>query len=201
MPGYRLVLDLVASTLAARRPQPTSVLVPGCGTGAELSVAAVVMPDALFTAIDPSRGMLDVAQRKVKADGSDARVAFHHGFLDETGHDLHDAAILSLVLHFLPDDGAKRDLLSGIAQRLRKRAPFLLVDAVKPDADDAALHDWLQRRGNSSAQASEVIGRMQESWHRVPLERLIGLLDQAGFHVREPFFRAFGYLGILAEKA
>ncbi|WP_342767850.1 class I SAM-dependent methyltransferase [Aurantiacibacter xanthus] len=191
----------MASTLAARRPQPTCVLVPGCGTGAELSAAALAMPDALFTAIDPSQGMLDVARHKAKADGSHARIAFHHGLLDETGPDLHDAAMLSLVLHFLPDDGAKRDLLAGIARRLSAGAPLLLVDAVKPDDDDAALRDWLRRRGHSSAEASAVIERMQESWHRVPLERLIGLLEQAGFHIREPFFRAFGYLGILAERA
>lgn len=201
VPGYRLVVDVMASTLGARRPRPTSVLVPGCGTGAELLAAALVMPDALFTAIDPSQGMLDVAQRKAKAEGSYARIAFHHGLLDETGGAIHDAAMLSLVLHFLPDDGAKRDLLTGIARRLCKGAPLLLFDAVKPDDEDAALHDWLQRRGHSCAEASAVIERMQGNWHRVPLERLVGLLEQTGFHIREPFFRAFSYLGILAERA
>lgn len=200
VPGYRLAIDLMASVLAVRRPPPMRVLVPGCGTGAELSAAAPALPGAGFTAVDPSAGMLDVARRKAEADGSQGRIDFHHGTLDGVPGAAHDAAMLSLVLHFLPDDGAKRDLLRGIASHLRKGGALLLVDAVEMDGGDAALHDWLRRWGHDPAGAATVIERMQGAWHRVPEDRLVRLLEQAGFIVGEPFFRAFGYLGILAER-
>ncbi|WP_319517686.1 hypothetical protein [uncultured Martelella sp.] len=78
---------------------------------------------------------------------------------------------------------------------------MLLVDAVETEDGDAALNQWLLRRGHQPAEAAAVIERMRKNWHRISQERLTRLLEQAGFRIKEPFFMAFGYLGILAEKA
>lgn len=201
VPGYRLALELMASSLAAHRPQPMRILVPGCGTGSELLAVATLLSKARFTAADPSEGMLAMARRKAKADGSDARIDFHHGMIEELSDGVHDAAMLCLVLHFLPDNGRKHDLLAGIAARLRQGALFLLVDAIETCDGDEALADWLRRKGHSASEGAEVIERMRRTWHRLTEERLYELLAEAGFSVREPFFRSFGYLGILAIKA
>ncbi|MAA98784.1 MAG: methyltransferase type 12 [Stappia sp.] len=200
VPGYGLAIGLMAHVLAARRPRPARVLVAGCGTGAEILAGAALLADTRFTAVEPSAGMLETARRKARAEGVEGRIDFHRDMLENTPEAPHDAAMLSLVLHFLPDDGAKRDLLRAIAARLRTGGQLLLVDALAPQEDDAPLRDWLQGRGHAPAAAEAVVGRMRETWHRIPRDRLVRLLEDAGFRVTAPFFQAFDYLGLEARR-
>lgn len=149
----------MASVLSARIAEPGQILVPGCGTGTEILALASSLPQARFTALDPSTGMLAAARAKVEDMGIGSRISFAQGFLHDFTHDLHEPATLSLVLHFLPDDGAKFDLLKGIAARLTDDAPLLLLDAVATDDDDEALRIWLLQQGHRATEVQVQIPR------------------------------------------
>ncbi|MFN7678422.1 MAG: class I SAM-dependent methyltransferase, partial [Cyanobacteriota bacterium] len=70
IPGYASLARLSVSLLAAS-PQANqlgaSVLVAGCGSGAELLEAKQLRPDWSLTAVDPSEAMLALAQHKLSA--------------------------------------------------------------------------------------------------------------------------------------
>lgn len=200
VPGYPLAVDLMACILAPCFSGPCRILVPGCGTGTEMLALAGLLPHARFTAVEPSPGMLELARRKLALAGVEDRVTFIQGMVGDSPDAPHDAATLSLVLHFLPDNGAKAALLGEIARRLIDNAPLLLFDAVWSDAADNALRLWLQRQGHGEGIANAVLKRMRSQWHRSSPERVGQLLAEAGFSAIEPFFQAFGFLGLRAQR-
>lgn len=200
VPGYALALDLMGCILASQACKPSRIFVPGCGTGSEIAVLVRQLPHARFTALDPSSGMLEAARSKLAATGSAERTAFVHGMVEDLPEEAHDAATVSLVLHFLPDDGTKVAFLEGVGRRLSPGAPLLLFDATALEGADEGLALWLARQGHSPEAVRAVLARMEAEWHRVTRERVNEVLAEAGFTVSRPFFQAFGFLGVLAER-
>lgn len=199
VPGYALALALFGCTLAGRIDPQGTILVPGCGTGSEILALASVFPQARFTAVEPSAAMLAKARRRLEDAGIDHRTEFIHGFLEDAPQVRHDAATASLVLHFLPDDGAKASFLAGVARRLAPGAPLLLLDSSR-ESDDRVLRRWLERRGHASQAVDAICQRMNTEWHRVPRERLASLLADTGFIPSQSFFQAACYTGVIAER-
>lgn len=200
VPGYALALDLMGCILATRASAPSRILAPGCGTGSEIAVLARQLPHARFTALDPSAGMLEAARSKLAAIGSAERTAFVHGMVEDLPDDPHDAATISLVLHFLPDDGSKVAFLDSVGRRLSPGAPLLLFDATASEAADEGLALWLARQGHFPEAVQAVLTRMRTHWHRATRERVDALLAEAGFTTGRPFFQALGFFGVLAER-
>ncbi|MDH4982139.1 class I SAM-dependent methyltransferase [Hyphomicrobium sp. D-2] len=201
VPGYALALELMAAILAVQLSGPCRILVPGCGTGAEILAIANSLPEASFVAVEPSAGMLDLARQRIAAAGLSERVEFVSGYLDDVGErGRFDAATVSLVLHFLPDDGAKQAFLSGVAQRLAANAPLLLLDAPSVAFDESALRQWLlTQHGPGVPPPDAVIKRMQTLWHRATPERIAELLARTGFAEQATFFQTLGYVGTSAR--
>nr|WP_186363594.1 class I SAM-dependent methyltransferase [Rhizobium sp. ACO-34A] len=199
VPGYALAFELFACTLTGRIDPQSSILVPGCGTGSEILALARTFPEARFTAVEPSDAMLEKARYRLTEAGIASRVEFINGFLEDTPEQAHTAATVSLVLHFLPDDGAKVGFLENVARRLSPGAPLVLLDP--PDkGEDAVLRLWLERRGHTPGAADAICRRMREEWHRITPERLANLLNVAGFTHPETFFKVPGYCGFVAER-
>jgi len=199
VPGYALALALFGCTLAGRINPQGTILVPGCGTGSEILALASVFPQACFTAVEPSAAMLAKARGRLQHAGIDHRTEFIHGFLEDAPQVRHDAATASLVLHFLPDDGAKASFLAGIARRLIPGAPLLLLDPSR-EADDRVLRRWLEGRGHASEGLDAICQRMDKEWHRIPRKRLADLLAHTGFTCGGTFFQAASYTGVVAER-
>lgn len=199
VPGYALALELSGCVLAERIEPQGTILVPGCGTGSDILALARIFPEARFTAIEPSAGMLEKARHRIADAGIAARVEFIHGFLTDAPHGSCMAATVSLVLHFLPDDGAKAAFLADIARRLAPGAPLVLLDPPATD-DDRLLRRWLESRGHTPVAANAICNRMATEWHRITPERLDALLESAGFTHASTFLRTPGYTGIVAER-
>lgn len=199
VPGYALALELFGCTLAGRSDPKGAILVPGCGTGSEMLALARVLPEACFTAVEPSLAMLEKARHRLAEAGIDNRVEFLHGFLTDAPRRTHTAATVSLVLHFLPDDGAKAAFLAEIARRLAPGAPLLLLDPPIAE-DDSLLRRWLEGRGYQASAAHAVCRRMETEWHRVTPERLDSLLGNSGFTRADVILRVPGYAGLIAER-
>lgn len=129
--GYDACHELSACMLAATLgPQSTAkVLVVGAGGPAqEITIGGRLEPNWFFTAVDPSEPMLEIARAHVADAGMAERTEIVLGRV----HDLptkrvFDAATLIGVLHHLPGDEAKQDILRAIASRLRPGTPLILA--------------------------------------------------------------------------
>ena len=134
IPGYaslaRLAVALLSESPLASR-SGTSILVAGCGTGAELLEARAQRPDWRLTGLDPAAAMLSLAKERLapgdaidwlccKVEDVDKQLSF-------------DGALAVLVLQSLPDDGSKLGFLTALAKLLRPGAQLVLVDLMQPE--------------------------------------------------------------------
>jgi tRNA (cmo5U34)-methyltransferase len=207
MPGYDVLHETVAALLKNELSDEARILAVGVGTGEEIARLAPGNPGWRLTAVDPSAEMLAVARERVEGSGLGDRVDFHVGY----AHDLpagqaYDAATLILVQHFLPDDGAKLDLLRSIATRLKPGSPLILANMhgdLRDPVTQRLYQAWKRRqiaRGMSASDADAMFQGLPQVVHFVSSERIRELLSEAGFGDVEPVFNAFVIGGWLARK-
>lgn len=214
IPGYtslaRLSVSLLAASPRAGEPEAT-VLVAGCGSGAELLAARQLRPDWRLTAVDPAPDMLAIARRKLAAaagaDGPDSSVPaiqWREGTVEDLpAAPLFDGALAVLVLQGLADDGSKLRFLSSLARGLRPGAQVVLVDQMLPDRTGLEGQLIAARR---LFQAFSGLG--DGPWkepllgpiHPISLARLTVLLEAAGFSDPIPVFRALDYEGFVLQR-
>lgn len=193
VPGYELALDLAAGYLAASCGQAVDILAPGCGTGGDVLALAGRMPQAHFLAFDPSRGMMEKARERFGAAGVLSRVDLRCCTMDAIDKTRHDAALVSLVLHFLADDGDKANFLRAVHDRVQPNAPLLLFDAVLEPGDDNLLAAWLRGQGHAVAAVEAILNRIDKDWRRITSARRDELLVEAGFEKARRIMRVPGF--------
>ncbi|EMH4075920.1 TPA: methyltransferase [Serratia marcescens] len=193
VPGYQFAQALLTATLAQTLPNDATLLLAGCGTGSELEALAAANASWRFSAVEPSAGMLAAARAKAEAAGYAQRVSFQPTLLQQAPQTRHDAAVCSLVLHFIADDGAKLHFLQQLAQRLSPAAPLLLFDYQPEGLPVSHYQHWLQSAGHSAAQAQEVIERTRRNWHPMAAARSRLLLAESGFTAPQQLCGALGF--------
>jgi tRNA (cmo5U34)-methyltransferase len=195
IPGYGVLHTLtatVAATLldgARGAGASPRVLLAGAGTGAELAALAAARPTWRFVAADPSAAMLAHLRRRAASLDVRERLTVHAGEVGSLPRaEPFDAATLLLVLHFLPDDGAKLALLRDVGARLRPGAPLLLADmAGERDSPEYALllgawETHLRAAAGAPADAAaRAVTAVRAGIHPVDERRLGALLADAGF--------------------
>ena len=126
--GYDACHELSACMLAAALGAGTtaSILVVGAGgTAQEIVTAGKLEPNWRFTAVDPSRPMLDLAVQRLTSAGLAGRTDVRLGYVDDLpGDEQFDAATLIGVLHHLPGEVAKENILKAVAKRLKPKPRF-----------------------------------------------------------------------------
>jgi tRNA (cmo5U34)-methyltransferase len=204
IPGYaslaRLAVALLAvSPLASRAG--ASVLVAGCGTGAELVEARAQRPDWQLTAIDPSADMLTAAQERLGSEG----IQWRQTTVEALQADACFAGALSvLVLQSLPDDGTKLAFLTALARSLEPGGQLVLVDLMAPERSplqtqvDAAWLGFQQASGLDAAPTD--LASLTQGLHPIGEARLNALVNAAGFSDPARIFQALGYEGFLLQR-
>lgn len=195
--GYDACHELSACMLAAALgPQSAAeVLVVGAGGPAqEITIGGQLEPNWRFTAVDPSEPMLDVARTHIANAGMAGRVELVQGSVHDlpTGP-LFDAATLIGVLHHLPGDAAKQDILQAIARRLKPGAPLILAGNHHAYASEPLLlAAWGQRWRMHGATPDEVklkLGKILQGADPPHSEGAVfALLASSGFEAPKRFF-------------
>lgn len=213
IPGYASLARLGVALLAASplaSAQGSSVLVAGCGTGAELLEATAQRPDWLLTALDPAEEMLAVARSRLQGLGS---IDWRCSTVEELGAEARfDGALAVLVLQALPDHGEKLAFLSALARCLRPGGQVLLVDLMKPERSPLQAQIEVARKGFQLASglssragdpgdpASAVAAALTGGLHPIGLTRLTALVNAAGFGDPAPVFQALDFEGFLLQR-
>ncbi len=209
IPGYASLARLSVALLAASARaglQGASVLVAGCGTGAELVEARAQRPDWQITALDPSAAMLAEARQRLGSEGIDWRQARVED-LETRG--CFAGALSVLVLQSLPDDGTKLAFLTALARSLEPGGQLVLVDLMAPERSPLQAQvqqAWLgfQRASGLEALAGSADGELTaltHGLHPIGVARLTALVNAAGFSDPARVFQALGYEGFLLQRA
>ncbi len=203
---HELTACMLSATLGSRRS--AHVLVVGAGGGAqEIVTASALGPDWRFTAVDPSRPMMDLAVAELNRRGLAKRTDVHLGYVDDLpAQPRFDAATLIGVLHHQPGDEAKRRLLRSIADRLTPGAPLVLAGNRQAYASQPLLlAAWGERWRMQGAAAEDVqakLGRILEGADPpVSEEAVAALLADAGFERPTWFFSSLFWGACLARRA
>lgn len=205
-PDYDLIHELIPCLLFQHmnKTEEKSLLIAGCGTGAEMATILKTSPSWNITGIDPSIEMTKIAADKLNAIHSPAEYKIITGTIADLPLVKYDAATLILVLHFLTDEGKKLRLLTDISGRLTPGAPLILVDIF--GQRDLFLYNlsllkvYLVNKGINENLLEQGINHIKNDLFPVSEERLIELLNLAGFGNTKRFHQSLIFGGWITEK-
>lgn len=195
--GYDACHELSACVLAASLSigRAARVLVVGVGgTAQEIITMAALEPSWTFVGVDPSSAMLETAAANLEAHGLLGRTRLLLGTVDALAFDApFDAATLIGVLHHVPGDEAKQQLLRSIQAHLNVDAPFVLACNHYTYAEQPLLlKTWAERWRQQGATPDEVkakLAKIMQGADPPGSEAAVGkLLQECGFGESQRFF-------------
>ena len=202
IPGYDHLFQATLALFTTLLDREAHVLIVGCGTGREIATFAPAQPQWRFTAVDPSRQMVDTTARAVRRLGLNERVTLHHGYVDDLPSQPHfDAATVINVLHFLPDDGPKQRLVQSVARRVRAGGGVALFDLHGTPSSPSFKHlmegwtTFMASRGLTGEALMQFLKRLDEGIVYVPEARILAMCKQAGLTFSSRYFGGFLYGG------
>lgn len=207
IPGYEALHTMVLSFLHSKLPQKAKLLIVGAGSGMELVTFGKANLQWELLGVDPSSNMLTIAQQKIEQQNLSNRVKLFQGYTHELSETpLYDAATCILVMHFLPDDGSKLELLQSISQRLKPSATLILVDLFGEKGTEtfeqlAQVWKLYSKEMGMSVQMIEKREKAkQEGIYPIPEPRVLELLEQADFGNIMKFYTGLLFGGWIATK-
>lgn len=203
LPGVETLYHLLRAVAQTRLADGDTVLIVGAGGGREIETLAASPQRLNFVGVDPSAPMLALAQSYADKAGVSERTQLIEGTIEAApGAPLAGLATSLLVMHFLPDDGAKAAFLAAIRARLRPGAPLLLADLSPSDASEfAALTPLFLAHAGLMGLDRERIALGLDVMAGLPTvspTRTIALLAGAGFGAVVPVFQGLWYRAWLA---
>ncbi|ABC24446.1 class I SAM-dependent methyltransferase [Rhodospirillum rubrum] len=218
IPGYGLLHDIAAVTMAALVPPQARLLVVGCGTGTDILRLAPHQPGWSFVGVDPAAEMLALARLRLAEAGLEGRTTLVEGRVEAVEPPPaggFDGALCLLVGHFLPDSPAtaeaaygKAALLAGVAALLRPGAPLLIADFALPPPTEVLpaglIEDawtlWQHERGIAAEAIDRGLAHARRAIHPIDPARLGALLGAAGFTPPAGVFQALQVRGWLSFR-
>ncbi|AYM88892.1 class I SAM-dependent methyltransferase [Pseudoalteromonas agarivorans] len=196
VPGYELLHQLTNAQLKATLKDNAHILVVGAGTGKEILALAALNPTWQFTAQDTSSDMLAIAKQAFEEHGIAKRVNVIKGELDKLSTKA-DAALCLLVMHFLKDDGSKKQLLKNIKANLNKGANLFISDLMKPETDfeREAQITVCADLGLSDAGQAYTAQNLDSEFYPLDRMRFSELLNECKYGIPKLYFKALGFSG------
>lgn len=207
--GHEACHELAACALSAHlgRGGTRRLLIAGAGgTAQEVRSIGALEPGWRFTAVDPSQPMLDLAMSRTQALGLAARVDARLGLVEDLpAGESFDGATLIGVLHHLPGEEAKRNVLRSIAARLPAGAPLVLAcNRYAYASQPFLLKVWGERwrmHGASDDEVQAKLGKILQGADPPQSEQAVfTLLRDAGFERPQLFFSSLFWGAWIATR-
>jgi tRNA (cmo5U34)-methyltransferase len=200
-------LHALTDAVLAEIPPTAQVLCVGAGTGAEIFHFADKFPGWRFTAVEPSRPMLDVFQQKAEERGILFRCSLHCGYLDSLpSGDSFDTATAFLVSQFILEKDSRTAFFQNIANRLRPGG-ILVSSDLAGDLDsvecESLLELWVKlMRGGEITH--DGVQKMREAYRRdvavLPPREIGDMIARGGFESPVLFFQSAMIHGWYAKR-
>ncbi|MNF95118.1 putative methyltransferase [compost metagenome] len=161
-------------------------------------------PQARFTLIDLSTGMLDIAKERFNDHGA-YEMTIHVGdYTTFEDSEPYDAVISSLSIHHL-EDGDKQALYARIFQLLKPGGVFVNADQVlgqTPFLDGLYRSDWVAKieATDLSQEALQAAYERTKLDKMAPLDAQLGWLRDAGFEDVDCVYKSYNFVVMLARK-
>ncbi len=202
--GYQAAYELGVSAMTAQLDgqDTASLLFVGLGTGAELMpYTRFNVPGWRFTGVDPSDAMLDVARKRLDAEGLLSRTHLHLGELPTLPPcPPFDGAQVMGVLHHVEGEEARLELLREVTRRLKPGAPFVLGCRVGTDPE---LTNVELRRLRAYGISPEALEHRRQRFAEIrPIESdtaLFEMFARTGLVRPRPIFVSLQYKVFLAR--
>lgn len=194
---FREGIHLLLGAVFARLPERARMLCVGAGTGAEIHSLASRFPGWTFTAVEPSAGMVSVAQQRAKDYGYADRCTFHVGYLDTLPPSgPFDCASSLLVSQFILNQEDRTRFFAAIAHRLNTGGVFVSSDLASDTATAAyksLLTVWLRTMAAADVSPARVL-QMQDTYAKdvaiLPPQQVAALIASVGFEAPVQFYQA-----------
>ncbi|MEM9462931.1 MAG: class I SAM-dependent methyltransferase [Myxococcota bacterium] len=206
VPGYDLLHTMLPAVLRATAPECKRVLAIGCGPAREVVTLAHELEGSIIDALDPSPAMVATARKTVEDAGLTERIRIiPHALADFTVERPYDAVVALLVGHLVADDGSRARFLEDLSKALCPGAVAVLAeleDAGPAHAllTEAHLH-CSEAAGVDPDRIITMRQRLSGRFHAITRARLAELASGVGLRVNAEFFRSFGFVGLLLERA
>jgi tRNA (cmo5U34)-methyltransferase len=198
VPGFAGLHQMMSQLLAERVPQAGRVLVLGAGGGLELKALAEQHPHWTFDGVDPSAGMLELAQRTVAPHA--ARVRLHEGYVDVAPPGPFDGATCLLTFHFIARE-QRLETLRQLHRRLLRGAPLVIAHISFPQTEPERSV-WIARHvafgGIDPAQAESARQAIGSRLTILAPEEEEAMLREAGFSDVSLFYAGLSFRGWVA---
>jgi len=208
VPGYRMLISMVA-LVAQRYCQPSSKVYDlGCSTGANvLAVAGALKGVDLkcdIVAVDNSEAMLEQAELNLKNSRIGTKVFWENVDICDITINNASLVIMNYTLQFIPV-AARDTLIAKIAKGLLGSGVLLLSEKICFDSDvidsemNELYHSFKSANGYSDLEISQKRSALENVLVRESIAKHTQRL-QAYFSTVLPLFQSFNFVSFLAIK-
>ncbi len=208
VPGYRMLISMVA-IVAQRYCQPsTKIYDLGCSTGASvLAIAGAlkgVDSNCSIVAVDNSEAMLAQAAKNLQNSGLDIKVSWEKRDICDAPISDASLVIMNYTLQFIPL--AKRDtLIAKIAKGMIVSGALLLSEKICFDSDiiDSEMNELYHSFKGANGYSDLEISQKRTALENVLVQESIAThlqRLQSYFPTVLPLFQSFNFVSFLAIK-
>ena len=207
IPGYRELFVATLALLQECLQESARVLIVGCGTGREIKVFGPGAPNWHFDAVDPAIEMIRWTDQLARSIGVSDRVTLHHAFTHEL--DLpysFDAATVINVMHFMPDDGSKDQLIESVVERVKPGGSVVLFDLHGDQNEEYfqlfydAWTRYMDLRGYTGPRKDRLLQRLDAGIAYASEERVLEICANSGLKLIRRYWGGLLYTAWLFER-
>ncbi len=158
IPFYREMVEALISSIPFNENDKIHVLDLGCGTGTISKEIKLKFPDSIFTIVDISLNMLNIANNKIKSGNITIK---NEDFYKFKFTRKYDVIISSLALHHLITDDDKKAFYKKIYDNLNVNGLFFNADAVLGSSgflQNKYMKKWIEYM-NRNCSMDEITGK------------------------------------------
>lgn len=206
VPGYGLLLDMIALLTGKYAQQGTNCYDLGCSLGAStLRIRQNLPADCTVIGVDNSAAMLDRCRQNLQRDYSQAAVEVRLQDLRDTTIENASVVVMNFTLQFIADEDRPR-ILKQIVDGLNKGGILILSEKVSfEDAQCQDLmtglhHQFKKQQGYSDLEIAQKRTSLENVLVSNTMKEHCNRLKDAGFSTVEICVRCLNFVAFLAIK-
>lgn len=206
VPGYGLLLDMIAVLTEKYAQQGSNCYDLGCSLGAStLRIRQNLPQDCTVIGVDNSAAMVERCKQNLARDHSQAAVDIRLEDLQDTLIENASVVVMNFTLQFIPDED-RPAILKQIVDGLNKGGILILCEKISfEDPQRQALmtdlhHEFKRHQGYSDLEIAQKRSSLENVLITNTMNEHIARLKDAGFSTTEVCVRCLNFVAFIAIK-